>query len=316
MTDSRSLPRRALGKAKRVLRSAFWGPPPPRMPRHEWTIGVYAGLSPVDLKPHPDAVNPIITREIVTDVEANFVADPFLVRRDDGWHCFFEIYNGPERRGEIGHAMSEDLLSWDYQGVVLQERHHLSYPYLFSWDEAMYMAPESATQNQVALYKAVTFPNEWARETTMIEGPWADASLVEHEGLWWCFAGTGKPPYFASELHVFWAETPLGPWKAHGKNPIVWRNAHHARPAGRIVKHNGALYRYAQSCAPLYGLAVNAFVIRELSRDTYREEPVTNNPILEGTGAGWNGSGIHHVDAHQLDNGGWAAMVDGWRPLD
>ena len=29
----------------------------------------------------------------VTDVSALFVADPFMIRRDEFWYLFFEVYN-------------------------------------------------------------------------------------------------------------------------------------------------------------------------------------------------------------------------------
>jgi hypothetical protein len=34
--------------------------------------------------------------------------------------------------------------------------------------------------------------------------------------------------------------------------------------------------------------------------------------VLEGSGAGWNGERMHHIDAHRLDDGSWIACVDGY----
>jgi hypothetical protein len=47
------------------------------------------------------------------------------------WYLFYEVCNVKTKRGEIGFSTSKDLLKWNYGGIVLQERFHLSYPYVF-----------------------------------------------------------------------------------------------------------------------------------------------------------------------------------------
>ncbi|HET9363828.1 MAG TPA: hypothetical protein VFP71_02460, partial [Candidatus Angelobacter sp.] len=53
-----------------------------------WSIGIYAGKSPLQLS--PAARNPVISAGDVSDVSARFVADPFMLRVDGLWHMFFE----------------------------------------------------------------------------------------------------------------------------------------------------------------------------------------------------------------------------------
>jgi hypothetical protein len=72
------------------------------------------------------------------------------------------------------------------------------------------------------------------------------------------------------------------------------------------------IIRYSQDCYPAYGTQVRAFEIVELTKTTYRERETDVNPILKGSGSGWNCEGMHHVDAHKLDDGSWIACVDGW----
>src|SRR5688572_24477234 len=94
----------------------------------EWSIGIYVGKSPLDLKPPSDLRNPVLTRHEVTDVRALFVADPFMVSVNGLWYMFFELWNRDSRKGEIGLATSVDGAQWSYQRVVLAEPFHLSYP--------------------------------------------------------------------------------------------------------------------------------------------------------------------------------------------
>ena len=77
-----------------------------------WSIGIFVGESPFHLATPRDTVNPVLTRESVSDVPAGFVADPFMVRRDGGWYMFFEVLNQQANNGEIGLATSGNGLKW------------------------------------------------------------------------------------------------------------------------------------------------------------------------------------------------------------
>ncbi|HRB81648.1 MAG TPA: hypothetical protein PK614_05240, partial [Nitrospira sp.] len=94
-----------------------------------WSIGIVTGASPLRLRHASGGLNPVLTREDVSDVRALFVADPFLLRVGDLWHMYFEVYNFDADRGEIAWATSKDGFAWTYQKVVLRESFHLSYPY-------------------------------------------------------------------------------------------------------------------------------------------------------------------------------------------
>jgi hypothetical protein len=109
----------------------------------EWSIAIYTGDSPLHLKPPTNCATPVITRRDVTDIPAAFVADPFMIRAGGVWYMFFETMNRETKKGEIGLAVSEDAMSWRYQSIVLAERYHLSYPYVFEWRNQYYMVPET-----------------------------------------------------------------------------------------------------------------------------------------------------------------------------
>jgi hypothetical protein len=132
---------------KRVFQSllTFATAPLSRKPKRTrvWSIGIYVGSSPFDFAPSEDASNPVLTRDNVSDVRAEFVADPFMVRGRSNWCMFFEVMNRETRKGEIGLAISPDAISWNYQRIVLAEPFHLSYPYVFEWNGDYYMMPET-----------------------------------------------------------------------------------------------------------------------------------------------------------------------------
>src|SRR5205085_3879170 len=115
------------------------------------------------LAPVPGVINPVLTREDVSDVPAVFVADPFMVRHGRRWFMFFELMNWATWKGEIGLATSDDGLRWHYEEVVLAEPFHLSYPYTFHWEGSVYMVPESQQAGSIRLYRAEDFPGGWTQ---------------------------------------------------------------------------------------------------------------------------------------------------------
>ncbi|MBC8088028.1 MAG: hypothetical protein H7Z40_12240 [Phycisphaerae bacterium] len=255
--------------------------------------------------------NPIITRDSVTDVDASFVADPFLYQQDGLWYLFFELLNRTSGRGEIGLATSADLIRWEYQRVVLAESFHLSYPQVIAWEGEHYMLPETQATSSIRLYKAQPFPGTWKHVHTLLEGElFADSTLFRQNNKWWLFTQTsaiGKN----DNLRLYYADDLFGSWTEHPSSPVVENDPHGARPGGSVISTFNGMYRFAQDCKPKYGLNVFAFEITELTTSHYAERPALERAVLTGTSSGWNASRMHHVDAHQLPDGQWIAAVDG-----
>lgn len=282
--------------------------------RYVFSIAIYTGDSPFELRPTKGIVNPVLTAKDVSDVPADFVADPFIVRNGDQWYLFFEVMNAESKKGQIAVANSSDGYQWNYQRIVLDEPFHLSYPYVFSWKGDYYMIPESNQAGAVRLYKAVNFPFDWSFVKNLVEGvALVDASPFFFADKWWLFAGSGAPTnWFSQDLRLFYADDLMGPWLEHPKSPVIRGDAHIARPSGRVLVIDGKVYRLAQDCDPVYGKSVNAFEVTQLTEKDYQERKVQNEPILEPGGDGWNATGMHHIDAQLMDDGKWLACVDGW----
>lgn len=272
-----------------------------------WSIGIYAGRSPLELV--PAARNPVLTAADVSDVDAYYVADPFMLRMQETWYMYFEVLLRESRRGIISFATSQDGLNWKYQDVVLDEPFHLSYPHVFTWEQSVYMIPESLGAETIRLYRAASFPNRFEPVADLIKGKWADPTIFFHQGVWWLLACS--TPYENRTLHLFSAEQPTGPWREHPHSPIVADDQHRARPGGRVRHIGNNLVRFAQDCVPRYGTQLRAIDIVELGQTRYREREYEQNPVLKPSPEGWNSIGMHHMDAHQLTDGSWIACVDG-----
>jgi hypothetical protein len=277
-----------------------------------YSIGILVGPSPLALRPPPPpARNPVLTCDSVTDLSATFVADPFMLREGGTWHMFFEVLSlrQPSKKGEVGHATSEDGWTWRYHGIVLAEPFHLSYPYVFRHDGAHYLVPESGDAGAVRLYRAAHFPDRWEWVTDLVRGPdHRDSCVFERDGRWWLLTHTDEG---VGALRLFGAPELTGPWVEHPRSPVVVADRRVVRPAGRVVAVGGRLVRFAQDCRATYGASVWAREITRLTPDDYEEVDLGDAPILSGGGARWS-RGVHHVDPHQLEDGSWIACVDGW----
>jgi hypothetical protein len=274
--------------------------------KDRWSIGIYAGSSPFDLGQPGDARNPVLTAADVSDVQADFVADPFMVRENSTWYLFFEVFNKQTQQGDIGLATSPDGLDWTYKGIVLDEQFHLSYPYVFKWDGEYYMIPESKRNKSIRLYKATGFPTKWSFEKTLLQGDYQDSSVFRSDGRWWMFTSDRD-----DRLYLYYADELGGPWSAHPENPIVENDKNIARPGGRVMEYNGSIIRFAQDDFPIYGNRVWAFAITRLTTSGYQEELMPLNPVLKPGNWSWNSQGMHTIDAHEVREGYWIAAVDG-----
>ncbi len=232
-----------------------------------------------------------------------------MVRVASEWHMFFEVFNAERRQGEIGLAVSRDAIRWRYQQIVLRTEHHLSYPYISQWRGSLFLIKEINESWTISLYWARRFPDEWTLEQVLLPIAAGDATPFFSDETWWMFACSR--PREHDELRLYMASDLTGPWREHPRSPIVRRDRNRARPAGRVVRCQGRLLRLCQVCDPRYGMSVRAFEVTRLTATEYEEREHADNPVLQLSGSGWNGRGMHHVDSHLVDAGRWIACVDG-----
>src|SRR5215470_3983241 len=153
-----------------------------------WTLGVYAGGSPLALQPAPKAANPVLTAADVTDMKVDALAHPFLVIKDKRYYVFFTAKDLKSDKGGIGLAESREGATWKFRRTVIRESFVQSHPYVFEWQNEYYLIPEAHTEASVRLYKATAFPDEWKYEGDIIKGDhFISPTLVRYKDLWWMF---------------------------------------------------------------------------------------------------------------------------------
>ena len=94
------------------------------------------------------------------------------------------------------------------------------------------MIPESRQDRSVHLYVAEDFPTRWRRAATLLQGAFADPTVVRHDDRWWMFAQRGL-----DELPTCFRVAGLdGGWMPHAGNPLFAGNRTRTRPGGRILE--------------------------------------------------------------------------------
>jgi hypothetical protein len=236
-------------------------------------------------------------------------ADPFPVLDNGRYYIFLEEYEHRRMHGRIC-VLEIDALGKvvSQPRPVLEREFHVSYPFVFRHEGEWYMMPETAKRNAVELFRAARFPDQWEFDRTLVEAfaP-VDATLACIEERWWMFLATSVPeaPVSYDELALYYADSPLGPWTPHPRNPMKV-DVRSARPAGRLFRHNGAYYRPAQDGTPLYGSAIVMNRIDNLDpASPYRETAVARlepcwTPGLSGTHTINATAGLTIIDARRV----------------
>ncbi len=278
-----------------------------------WSIGLLRGSRLNGMKP-TEVPNPIVQASDFKEWDGKAVADPFAIFREGVWYLFFELFQSGSDRAVIGASRSLNLRDWEPLGIVLRQPHHLSYPFVFEHDGQVYMMPESRSVRRVDLFRAVEFPHRWEFERTILRGRLMDCSMVKHRGRYWIFAG-----WRSHGLKLFHALHPLGPWRHHWMPFLRLYSRSASRPGGRPIHHDGQLIRFSQDSTDYYGQQLRAWQVTCMNRLWYSEVPMFEEPLLVGSGQGWNSRCMHHMDAFRIPRMGtdatsqheWLAFVDG-----
>ncbi len=243
-----------------------------------WNIGVVYNYSQSDI--FSKTCKNILWLPQAT--RGNFHADPFITDYFGKTIVFFENYDVKRGLGNISFFELDDNIGSIkalpliniYKALELKT--HLSFPYLFEYGDNLYMVPENYQSNKIKIYLSENSPAKWKECSCCVDNfPGTDPIIFEYNGLWWLFA----TPYVEGKrieqtnLYIWYSKTPLGPWKEHTLNPIVYSEPI-ARNAGRPIIIGATLYRLSQDCSNRYGEKLIINKIKKLTPTEYSEEAV------------------------------------------
>ena len=204
-----------------------------------------------------------------------FYADPFVVKKGKRYFVFIEEFPYKEKKGYISYFEIDEHGNYTPTKKILERPYHLSYPFIFEFENNWYMIPESSENKTIDLYKCISFPDKWEYVRTLLNNIIGlDNTILEKNGKWWLFTSTPETNESPNDtVSIFYSEDLLrGEWIPHPKNPII-SDVRRARSAGRIFYTNGNLIRPSQDCSGGYGRGIKLNLIKKLDENNYEEIP-------------------------------------------
>jgi hypothetical protein len=238
-----------------------------------------------------------------------FFADPFVAEIDGGKYIFAENYSYEREKGVISYIKyPDDFKNGEFQHAY-EEDTHMSYPYMFKYNDNLYCIPETHEDENVNLYRVKT-PEDWVKETKLIQDIKAiEPTIIRHNRkLWLFFTKEGylrdKENYKSEKLYIYHSPKLFGEWKPHDNNPVK-TDIRSSRPAGKPFKRGGNIFRPSQYCATGYGKKIIINKIKTLQADLYEEQIVGEIKPTEPYP-----KGSHHVSSN-----GELTVIDGKRHI-
>lgn len=237
---------------------------------------------------------------VIDNPPGRFWADPFLWHQDGRDVLFVEDYRFDTNLAHLSALEIDEQGRVHDLGICLQEDFHLSYPFPFEWQGQLYMCPETHSARQIRVYRCEQFPLKWRLHAVLMNDvSAADTVLFERDGRWWMLTNIDSAGgnEHCTELHAFWADSPLSThWTPHQGNPLC-TDASQARNGG-LIRQGRDLYRVNQLQGyGIYGAGFQVNRIERLSPDDFHETqvaryvPPADSPEL----------GAHHLSS----NGRW-----------
>ena len=204
----------------------------------------------------------------------HWFADPFIFEYLDLSYLFVEDFSVKTNRGRISifQIDSESLKSLD---VSIEEDFHISFPFVFSEANQIYLSVECSSVGGVRIYESRNFPNDWFLAEHILQ----DIQIVDPVFLYsdhvWFMVGTQRSFFgndFYSNLGVYKSNKLLGGiWKPFGLNPVLI-NPVIGRNAGLIILNN-SIKRLSQS----YVSGVYGFNIEERNLSITQKNYIETN---------------------------------------
>lgn len=213
---------------------------------------------------------------IIPNPNGGYYADPFVIQNNTENYLFVEKFIWTHKKGVIDcFKISESSLT--HLGTVLESEHHLSFPYVFKYNDNFYMTPEQYQSCCISLYQSLEFPYKWTKISDIKTNINAvDPIVFFFNGIWWllCNVDSSDLNEHCSELHLFYSRCLFSSdWKSHSSNPVI-SDSQQARNGGFFVEDN-LLYRVFQyHKIDNYGYGFGISHICEITIDNYEEKVI------------------------------------------
>ena len=236
---------------------------------YTWNLYFYYG----------DWVNINLTKPNYTiDGESGYRADPFLIEHQGRQLCFYEYFPFETKKGVINALSIGDTV--EDLGTVLEEKFHLSFPFVFNHEGSTYLLPESHESNDLTLYRVDIESHSEIKispVSVLLSGVrCADPLIFYRDERWWLLVNidSSGSDEFCSELHCFSSvELFSGLWESHPLNPLIIDSAT-ARNGGFIFDGTDFFRVFQKQGFNMYGRGFGIAKIVEINLENYSEKSI------------------------------------------
>jgi len=191
-------------------------------------------------------------------------ADPMLFKHQGINYIFFEDYD--YHKGIILYTILSEEGNISPPKAALELPIHLSFPFVFSEKDDIFMVPETYDAKEVALFQAIKFPSQWEKRRVLVQGEnFADPILFKYNDYYWLFTAVR-----CDRLRIYYAKNLESKFIPH---PINVRNIA-GRNAGAVFYDGGHLIRPVMDCSKVYGGSMTLNRIEKLTPKEFREKPI------------------------------------------
>tara|TARA_B110001450_G_C17661684_1_gene497531 strand:+ start:584 stop:1903 length:1320 start_codon:yes stop_codon:yes gene_type:complete len=204
----------------------------------------------------------------------SFVADPFGEEIDEKLNIFYEKFPFGSDKGILETIeYNPTKKTWGKSNTIIDESHHLSYPFILEDDNTKYIIPESYEDNNINLYEAESYPLVWNKKQPIIKDVQGiDNTIIKYNNKFWLF-NTEKDNQPRQNLNIYFSDSIQGQWNPHPLNPVK-TDIRSARSAGTIFESDSVLYRPSMDYSKKIEGSITVNKIITLSETQYNESPV------------------------------------------
>lgn len=204
----------------------------------------------------------------LTVPEGAWVADPFLYAVNGDHYLFVEFYES--KKGQACLAYYKIIAGEAvFQGKVIEQPYHMSYPCVFEYNGEHYMIPETSANQTVDLYRATQFPTQWEKVKTLLSGKrYVDTTVIKRENEYRAISYRKSQQGWV--LDVFALD--LKQYTMTLLDSVQYAS-NIGRPAGGFLQEE-VLLRPAQNCVNKYGENLILYQVDQWTSDTYQEHEI------------------------------------------
>ncbi len=235
----------------------------------------------------------------IDNLKDRYFADPFVISKNNKKFIFVEDFSFKNNKGSISVIEIDENDRKKIYEKIIEENFHLAFPFVFFYENNLYMVPETAEANSIRLYKCSVFPHKWEYCYDLISKiNCADTIIFKRDNYYYLLTSTSYYNDFSSKLEIYFADNPISNlWKPCKLNPIFF-DIKNGRNGGLIYKNN-EIFRVAQTYGindlgdNQYGRKFSINKIMQLNQDKFEEKNILNiKPDFKK-----NLLGTHHMNS-------------------